>query len=271
MKITVAGGDLRMKTVRELFAKKKIDCNKDDIKNEDELLSAIQGSDAVILPTPCEKNGFLNAPLSENKILIEKVFSSGNEKTLFLGGMLPFESERFIDYSLSEEFLIKNAVATAEGALFIAMSEMKTTLYGANALTVGFGRIGNYLAKLLKELGAKTTVAARSEKSKAAAEISGHKVVPVKSMAEHLKSADVIFNTVPFRVFGADELSALKNGAFIIDLASLPGGVDKELAKKHQIKVIHALGLPGKYSPETAGLIVFGTVLQILRERGFSV
>lgn len=271
MKITVAGGDLRMKTVRKLFLGYGFDCNENEIETKKELIDEIKSSDAVVLPTPCSKNGFLNAPFIAEEIPLSVLFSAGGEKTLFIGGMIPEKGENKIDYATDEAFLIKNAVPTAEGAVSIAMQETETTLHGANVLVVGFGRIGNYLAKILKDLGANTCVAVRSEKSKANAEVFGHKTINVSDMAESLSEADAVFNTVPFLLFKEKELSALKKDAFIIDLASLPGGVDKEIAEKKKVKVIHALGLPGKYSPETAGRIVFETVLTILRERGFSV
>ena len=54
----------------------------------------------------------------------------------------------------------------------------------------------------------------------------------------------------------------------IIDLASKPGGVDFSAAAKLGIKVIWALGLPGKTAPVTSGEIIADTVINILSERG---
>jgi dipicolinate synthase subunit A len=54
----------------------------------------------------------------------------------------------------------------------------------------------------------------------------------------------------------------------IIDIASLPGGVDFEAAKQLNVKTIHALSLPGKVAPDTAGDIILKTVLNMLNERG---
>ena len=47
MKITIAGGDRRMKTVAELFIKNGFDCNTEEIKTKSRLLSEINASDAV--------------------------------------------------------------------------------------------------------------------------------------------------------------------------------------------------------------------------------
>jgi hypothetical protein len=62
-------------------------------------------------------------------------------------------------------------------------------------------------------------------------------------------------------------LNALSGGAVIIDLASLPGGVDKECAEKLGISVIHALALPGKYMPETSAKIIRACVRSFIKER----
>ena len=52
----------------------------------------------------------------------------------------------------------------------------------------------------------------------------------------------------------------------IIDLASYPGGVDFAYAEKCGIKAIHALSLPGKIAPKSAGEIIESTILNILKE-----
>lgn len=270
MKITVAGGDGRMKTLRTLFAKNGFDCSIEEARTKAELLAEISVSDAVILPTPCSKNGFLNAPFMKDKTPIGEIFHAGNGKTLFLGGSIGMTGENLIDYSLCEEYLIKNAVLTAEGAVETAMQETDIALYGSSILVVGFGRIGGYLAKILKDFGANTVVAARSEKSRANAEISGHKAVSTDGMSDVLPFADIVFNTVPSVLFGEKELSRLRRDSLLIDLASLPGGVDTEAAERLGVNTIHALGLPGKYSPEAAGRIIFETVMRIFGERGLS-
>ena len=79
-------------------------------------------------------------------------------------------------------------------------------------------------------------------------------------------SFDFVFNTVPHPVFNGVELSALPRDCVLIDLASFPGGVDKHYALSRKINLIEARGLPGKFSPETAGHIVAEAVDQVIRE-----
>ena len=114
------------------------------------------------------------------------------------------------------------------------------------------------------------SVIVRRESVRALAEISGLSAFNF-GQTDCYEKADVIVNTVPSTVIGEKELSVIQHHAPIIDLASLPGGVDEIFAEKHNVKVIHALALPGKAAPETAGRIIFDTTVTILREKGISI
>lgn len=280
MRITIAGGDKRMITVAELFAQRGVKCNllgfdrltekPAEIEFTDDVAEAVKGADAVILPFPCQKDGFLNTPFSSRRTEIEGLLELGKEG-LFLGGRLPRKGENLIDYSAQEDFLLRNAVPTAEGALALAIQMLSTTLWGAEITLLGYGRIGSYLASLLRSLGAKVTVVARSAKSRTLAEISGVCAVDFCDCLSPLSCADMVFNTVPSKVLGEKELSAMAKGTVIIDLASLPGGADEAECAKHKVLLVRAMGLPGKVAPKSAGKAVFETVLRLLSERGIYI
>ncbi len=280
MKITIAGGDLRMLTVGSLLSELGYACDGfgfgERIKDFPSItpsspLEALENASAVILPLPCEKDGFLNTPFSSSRILLEDIFSSADEDTLFIGGRLSKSGERYIDYSEREDFKIKNAVPTAEGAVALAMKELDTTLYGSNAVVVGYGRIGKYLSAILRDLGASVTVLARSLESRAYAESNRIRAVGFDKIQAPLSESDVVFNTVPTIVIGERELALMKPGSLLIDLASLPGGVDENAARNYGMNFLRALSLPGKVAPTTAGRIVFETVRSILLEKGVTV
>ena len=65
-------------------------------------------------------------------------------------------------------------------------------------------------------------------------------------------------------MLGVEELAALKEGTPVIDLASLPGGVDDESAAALGVRVVHALSLPGKTAPVTAARYLRDTVYHML-------
>ena len=154
MNITVAGGDMRMLVAGQMLADAGVVCRGFGFENRKcpfptieprEIPQAIAQSTAVLLPLPCEKEGYLNTPFSEKRFKLQEIVSFGTEATLFIGGRLPFVGDRFIDYSVREDFQIENAVPTAEGAIALAMKEMDITLFGSKALVTGYGRIGKYL------------------------------------------------------------------------------------------------------------------------------
>lgn len=271
MKIAVVGGDRRMITVADLFTESGIDCKKYYLEESENNMNGLASADAIILPLPCEKGGRLNAPMSNEPPYIDDVLKHCGKETLVLGGGLPHGRENHIDYSVREELLLLNAVPTAEGALEIALRETEATLHGSDCLVIGYGRIGCYLSGLLDSLGARVTVAARKQTARVSASMQGLCTSDTAEMSSALRRADVIFNTAPFCLLDESELDLVKKSAVIIDLASLPGGVDKVAAKKKGVRFIHALALPGKVAPVTAGRIIYETVVSALRERGMSL
>jgi dipicolinate synthase subunit A len=54
----------------------------------------------------------------------------------------------------------------------------------------------------------------------------------------------------------------------LIDLSSVPGGIDFAYAKDKGMRAIWALSLPGKYAPETAGSIICDTLMEYFEREG---
>ena len=155
-----------------------------------------------------------------------------------------------------------------EGAIQIAMEELPITLCSARVLVVGCGRIGKLLAVRLGGLGAHVTVAARKYEQLAWAEAYGFGAEHIHQWGGYLCSYDLVVNTVPHRLLGVEELSDLKKGCLVIDLASPPGGVDLESARNLGVRVLWALSLPGKVAPVTAGAGIKTAVYNLMRELG---
>lgn len=268
MKLAFAGGDLRTIAAAELFERDGADVIRAFLGENDIHPGALRDRDAIILPLPYEKGGILNSPMSSRRINIGEILAAGNADTLFIGGGLPQQNENRVDYAKREDFLLANAVPTAEGAIEIALRELSITLNGASALVLGFGRIGKHLSRLLSSFNAKVTVAARKSEAITLAKLSGYRTTKFSDMQEAISEADVIFNTVPTVIIGEYECSFVKSGVPFIDLASSPGGIDDISAKTHSVNVIKALALPGKTAPLTAGRIVYDVISSVLRERG---
>lgn len=148
------------------------------------------------------------------------------------------------------------------------MNELPITLCGSRCLVVGYGRIGKCLAKMLQGIGACVTVSARSLGDMAMIRAFGYKAVHTAELASIAGDFDLIINTVPHKVINESVIERINRETLVIDLASKPGGVDMDAAKKFGIRVIWALSLPGKVAPVTAGKIICDTVINIINELG---
>ncbi len=172
------------------------------------------------------------------------------------------------DYFKEEALMVKNCLPTAEGTLEIAMRETAFTVAGSKVLITGFGRTARSCALLFKAVGADCTVAARSSAALAQAWSMGLGTLDIKGMKNRLFEFDIVINTVPAMILDREALEKTAKDTLIIDLASKPGGTDLEAAKELNRRTVHALALPGKAAPGTAGIIIADTVRDILRERG---
>lgn len=175
------------------------------------------------------------------------------------------------DYLAREELAVLNAIPTAEGCIALLLQNRTRTLWHSPVLVLGYGRCGAALAVRLAALGARVTVAARSPGQWAQAESRGLNACGPEELTYRLPGFETVVNTIPAPMLGRRELAALAPGSLVIDLASLPGGVDLEAAEELGIRAIRALSLPARCAPVTAGEFVADTVLAMLCEEGLCV
>ena len=238
-----------------------------------DLNALIKESDYIVFPVPATRDGkTVNMPFSDTTInLDDKLVSLLKNKVVFSRIISSFiedvnkTSLIVRDYSNCEDFMIQNAIPTVEGAVKIALNESVKTIYSSKCLVIGYGRIGKILSRNLKNMGADVTVSARSIKDITWAKANGLKTINISRNSSELHF-DLVFNTVPTEILNFTTLRFLKDINLIIDLASAPGGVDKQFAEQMGIKVISALGLPGKYFPKTAGEIIADVLYRIIKE-----
>ncbi len=245
---------------------------------------AITGSSAVILPLPASSDGVrVNSALTsantdgfQNDLRLTELMEMLPIGTLVLAGkatevlksMARNANVRLIDYYDSEEIQIKNAVPTAEGAIALAMDALPITLYGADTVIFGYGRIGQRLAAILRALGAHVRIAARSRRDLSWAGVLGYDATELNEFLKAPGRPDVIFNTVPAPIMSEDFLKDIPKDTLIIELASAPGGIDKKALTTSVQRIIRAPSLPGRVAPVTAGKILFETIVRILKEEG---
>lgn len=157
-------------------------------------------------------------------------------------------------YARREEYQIAIARLTAEGA--IALLRPETGLSGAHILLLGYGRIARLLARELQKAGALVTAAARSGEQRAWAEAEGIEALPLDALSGALDRFDVIISTIPAPVLTEPLLALVRKDALLLELASAPGGIDAAAAHERGLRYIRAPGLPAKYAPERAAVIL---------------
>ena len=283
-RITVLGGDMRSAKLSELLAQDghcvhtyALEISGNILQRCSELDEAFAISDIIVGPIPffTENGIYLNAPLHSEKIEIAKIAEIARKYSdkLLIGGNIPYTLKKEVtvyeDLLSRDDLAILNSVPTAEGALQIAMEELPYTIRGMNVLVCGMGRVGSTLARLLKSVGAHVTVAARKSRDFAICEAENIKYCNYSELPNVLADTKLIYNTVPVKIFEAEFLDAVKPDSLIIDLASMPGGVNVDYAATRRIRTIHALSLPGKVAPMGAALIIQKVVYNILNEKNF--
>lgn len=288
-KCLIVGGDLRNLYLYEilntdlsissvkLFGFSEYRGNASIINTEDlgEALSGSVSDTIVIGAIPCCTEGnVLNLPYNKNLVTVSDLFSNMSSGQIFIAGRISRDIHdiakekgiQAIDILEHEEMAVLNAIPTAEGAIQIAMENMKETIHSANILVSGYGRIGRILTKMLHGIGANVYTAYRTYEDEAIISSLGYTPVCYDRIEEYLPKMNLIVNTVPAIIFSDTRLRHINQDCLIIDLASKPFGIDIEESKNYGLNVIRAPGLPGKTAPYTAALYIRNTINNILKE-----
>jgi len=278
-KISIIGGDLRIVKLAEMLIKENVEVYTYALENTDiqdeykckTLEEAINKTEIIFGPIPFSSNeNAINTPFGSEKIFVSDFINIISGKTLIAGGINQEiydaclkKNIKVIDILNIEELAVLNAISTAEGAIKIAIEETAKTIHRSNVLIMGFGRIGKILANMLKALGANVACEARKNSDLAWIKAYGYEPIHLKNLKEELSKFDIIINTIPFVILDKEMLDYLKDDALVIDLASNPGGVDKEAVKEKKIKYILAFSLPGKVAPITSAEYIKDTLYNI--------
>lgn len=217
----------------------------------------------VIGPVPFTRGEGV-IPAGEDSVLVEDFLTlAGSETFLFAGCLTELivrqckgRGIRCYDYMKNERVAIYNSIATAEGTILEMLANHPANIHGNHCLVTGYGRCARTLADRLQGLHGQVTVCARSEKDREDAKTHGYQAIPFASLSDCIHKYEYIINTVPSLVIPKEVMARVSRDSLVVDIASVPGGVDFQAAKKMGIPVIHALGLPGKYAPKSAAQLL---------------
>lgn len=285
-KFFIVGGDLRSSKLAQMLYE---DGNKVSVFGLDELedirenfgiekvknvREGVDKCDVVVAPIPFSKDGVeVFAPFSKERILVKNLLIANKGKLFFAGSIvddirkeLKEKYEKVYDLMKIEELTILNTIATAEGTIEVAIKNTDEVLQGARVLILGFGRIAKIVANKFSMNSCFVTCAARKTTDLAWIQAYGYKAIDINDMVYDLKDFDIIINTVPQKILGINELKHVSKEVLLIDLASSPGGIDGEVAKKMGLKFVWALALPGKVAPKTSAMFIKNAINNILSD-----
>ncbi len=213
----------------------------------------------IFLPVPYRNpDGSIKMPYSEKRLTLDDIVSWYPKSIYLLGGYDAAARDafggqvRYVDLMDNEAYQIKNALLTTQAAVCALLQMSETALCDLKCVVVGYGRISKFLCRLLKAHRAQVTATARKESDLALIEAEGMHAVHTKHLSRIVGDADVIFNTVPYHVFGQEELKMIRANAVVMELASPPYGMDLKLAQELGVSVQVEQGLPGRYFPVSA-------------------
>ncbi len=192
---------------------------------------------------------------------IENILSLCSPGITIMGGNLQHPTlmnYRTVDLLQDPYYLTENADITAYCAIKVANRHMSVTWKDCEVLVIGGGRIGTCLARLLKAMNARVTVAVRNVQHRALWESLGYDTADSTALGYSLARYRVVFNTVPAMVLPEESLRHLPKDCLKIDLASHKGIAGDD--------VLWARGLPNQEAPETSGKLLARTILRRYQE-----
>ena len=281
----VIGGDLRNIELVKLLAKDQrkvftygLEENKEILENLDNNITICKdieeicsNVDMIISSIPFSKDGkTICCKFSKNRINIIGFFEKMKGKILIAGSIKNNiidealkRNIKIIDVMKNEELAILNTIATAEGTIQTMISNTKNIIHESNILILGFGRVAKTLAKKLQGLVRNVDCASNNKEELAWIEAFGYNVINLENLVENISKYDIIINTIPAMILNYENMKYIRKDTLLIDLASNPGGIDKDEAKDKGLKLIHALGLPGKTAPVSSAKFIKKIIYEI--------
>lgn len=227
----------------------------------DSAAAAVDGANYLFFPIPLGVGAVLYAPhASESIVADEALFSKAAPDAWMFCGRVPEEVQAAADaarvhvheYDPDRELMLLRGPAIVEGALQRAIEATAVTINDAEVVVIGFGNIGQLLARSLRGLGARVHVAARNPIQRAAAYADGLLPLPLEGLGDLAPSLDMVFSTVPAPVVDRPFLDRLPAGTLVLDIAPPPDHADLDAAAELGHRAVWARGL-GKRAPITVG------------------
>lgn len=190
------------------------------IEQSQQLIPALGQADGII-----EDGARLSKIITQEKITLKQGFFSVEQTS---GGIRYFEEHPpmypVVNVAMSPMKLdLENRRATPEGVIEQFAQATGKTFGGQRVLIVGFGSIGEGLARLIRTLGGQVTVFDVFATRRLFAKHRGYAVIEPDEFDQMLSTQDVVFmatNTYQGDALGVEQLLLMKDGAIICNAGS---------------------------------------------------
>lgn len=216
--------------------------------NFHEVASYLDKIDYLVLPIPCTRDGeYINNTNLRFCDILPLVQNAG----IFLGCKerinFDFNTNKVYDLGESETFKLKNAILTVEGVLALSIKSTLFSIYGSTILVTGYGRVGKYLVKQLKSLGAKVYIIEK-DISKTKGESNVFVASSVKDLPKDIEF-NIIYNTINENILDRYSLTT------VFDIANVLSGYN----------VVSTNSLPAIYSAYSSAKIVAECIYSFIK------
>lgn len=286
MEVLVLGGDSRyLEIIENLSSKhnvsvvgykntfinnsvKNLDINDVEIGKYDIILFPINGVMDKNLISCRFNNNPVKLPLDllVNSKKDVKIFSGVS--TPNLNSMLEIANRKCVFLMDDKSVIKENVIPTVEGIIADVVVNTEKTISNSNVLVFGYGNVGKILVDYLLLLGANVSVSVILEEDKKLLEsknINSFYSYDREKLLKEIGFNDVIINTVPKNIIDVHDIRYINRDSYVLDIASHPHGIDREVLDEYFIKNKLYLGIPGKVAPKTAGLILTKKINEIMK------
>ncbi len=224
---------------------------------------AVRGTEWLVLPSPGLNGEMIYAPDAPEPIMVDAALleqSAAREGGVVMGRSTPKLDEiasrmNIRIYQLKDDPGLATRLSTgvAEGVMRLLIELTRRILREHRFLVVGYGVTGAVIVDYLLAARCTPQVAVRRPRWLERARQCGAIPVPYDDRIDAMGNADIIINTVPSTDAIPPEAFALLRDRMVVDIASPPGGLDHEAARKAGVQVHWPRGLAGGRAPLTAG------------------
>ncbi len=241
-------------------------------RSVDALQSEVAAAKSVVLPVPVSRDGVHLRSSGEECLLLCDVLGALQPGQRVFGGAISAHQKAQIeesgaaavDFLKNEVFVLKNAALTAQGALRLLLEHTSISLQELPVLVTGFGKVGKATGALLKNVGCRVTIAARSEPQRTEAQLSGLNAIPFSKLPQRLKETAAVINTVPAPLFDAKDLRRCKKDTLYLELASTPFGANETDVREIGLHYVPGGSLPGRFCPDACATAMLDVIKEVI-------